>query len=235
MVLLLLVGCMGHLKSSEGSDEVRGALWFAGREAVLNGTEAPGDATDTPYEMMVLVANSQLPCAPDDVEDDPATGLDEAAAAETFWQAQVSSAFAREGAIVVLLGLYTWSDGLTGDYAITADALQDHLALLASAPRVGFGAWMRVNEAAVDQSDGLFYTYTDTDVDYEAAAGVGSAASVDVLGAPDDELADGERLKGNFNLEPSGMSGGFRAERCDNLTLYTAVLAQVVALQYLLN
>lgn len=235
MMVLLLIGCLGTLHSSEGSDKVRGALWFAGREGQLNGSEVGDDATDTPNEGMVLLANSQLPCAPEKLEDDPETGLDEAAASQMFWQAQVQSAFAREGAIIVLLGLYTWSDGLSGEYTISADALQDHLTLLEDTPRVGFGAWMRVNEAAVEESNGLFSTYTDTDVDYEAAATTGSAATVDVLGSPDDEVADGERLKGAFNLEPSGMSGEFRADRCDNMTLYTAVLAQVVALQYLLD
>lgn len=231
--LLLLTGCLGTLRSSEGSDLVRGALWFAGREGVLNGSETSG--ADTPNQALVLLANSQLPCAPDDVEDDPETGLDEAAAAKQFWQAQVASAFSREGAVVVLLGLYTWSDTLTGDYAVSPDALQEHLTLLASEPRVGFGAWMRVNEAEVEETSGLFYTYVDTDVDYEAAADETSSVSFTVAGGLEREVRDGERASGEFQLEPSGMSGTFHAERCDNDTLYTAVVAQVVALQYLLQ
>lgn len=231
--LLLLTGCLGTLRSSEGSDLVRGALWFAGREGVLNGSETTG--AETPNSVLVLLANSQLPCAPDDVEDDPETGLDEAAAAKEFWQAQVASAFSREGAVVVLLGLYTWSDALTGDYAVSPDALEDHLSLLSSEPRVGFGAWMRVNEAEVDETSGMFYSYVDTDVDFEAGADETSAMSFSVAGGLDHEVRDGERASGDFQLQPSGMSGTFHADRCDNDTLYTAVIAQVVALQYLLR
>lgn len=233
-MILLLFGCMGSLHSSEGSDRIRGALWFAGRESELNGTASEGEGATTPNAALVILANSTLPCEPEQVESSD-DGLDQAAAAEQYWGGQVLSAFSREGAIVVLLGLYTWSDGLSGDYAISENALQDHLDLLAAEPRVGFGAWVRVNESAVDETYGMFSTYAITDIDYEPAAGAASEVSVAVRGNPEDEVADGETLTGDFVLEPSGMSGAFRAERCDNRTLYNHVVAQVVALQYLLQ
>ena len=233
MWLVVLTGCMGTLRSAEGPDEIRGALWFAGREGALNGTSI-GSGDDTPVEALTLLANSTLPCRADDVADDPETGIDEAAAAKSYWQAQVAAAFTREGAILVLLGAYTWSDSLTGDYAVSASALENHLDDLATEPRVGFGAWMRVNEAKVDDSTGLFYSYTDTDVDFDPGAGSSSTLSLDVLGQPA-TLADAETMTGQFDLQPSGMSGHFRAERCDNDALYTALVAQEVAFQYLVN
>ncbi len=232
MMSLLLLGCLGTLRSASGEDEVRGALWFAGREGDLTGTDA---SATTPVEALVLVSNSSLPCAPESVVDDPSTGIDEAAAAKEYWQQQVASAFQREGAILVLLGAYTWSDSLTGDYTVAPTALEDHLTELATTPRVGFGAWMRVNEAAVDDSSGLFYAYRDTSVDVDPGAGKTSTVTLDVLGHPADELADGVTLSGSFDLEPSGMAGDFRATRCRNDALYTAVVAQEVALQYLVN
>lgn len=226
-------GCMGTLRSAEGTDLIRGAVWFAGREAELNGT-ATSDTPDTPLQTLTLLSNSTLPCEPEQVTDDPETGIDEAAAAQEYWQAQVLSAFTREGAVLVLLGAYTWSDALTGDYTVSPEALQDHLALLATTPRVGFGAWMRVNEAAVDESTGMFFSYTDTDIDFDAGAAEGSTLSLAVQGNLDNELG-GETLTGDFDLQPSGMKGHFRADRCRNDALYTAIVAQEVALQYLVN
>ena len=211
IALLTLAGCMGALRTEDGADRIRGALWFA-------------DDADGPTETLVLLSNSALPCAAEDTPDDPETGLDEQAAALQYWQAQAASAFTREGAIVVMLGLYTWNTAQQGDYALSADGLEQHLSLLEASPRVGFGTWLRVLESEVTESNGVFSNYTVTDLDFEAAAAAPSHATLD-------ERA-GERLSGDFDLGSSGISGDFHAEHCDNPALYTAVFNEVVALHY---
>ena len=209
--LLAIAGCMGTLRSDEGTDRVRSALWFS-------------ETAEGPTQTLVLITNSALPCAPEDTPDDPATGLDEQAAALQYWNAQVSSSFSREGAIVVMLGLYTWSADRAGDYALTEDALEQHLSLLEASPRVGFGAWLRVNESEVTETNGIFSNTTPTDVDVDAAA---APPSVVTLDEPDEE-----QLIGDFEIVPAGVTGSFHATQCANAALYTAVVAEVIALQY---
>jgi hypothetical protein len=211
LTLLTIAGCMGTLRSDEGADRVRSALWFSGN-------------ADGPTETLVLIANSALPCAPEDTTDDPETGLDEQAAALQYWNAQVASAFSREGAIVVMLGLYTWTPAVEGDYALTEEGLAQHLSLLEASPRVGFGAWLKVIESEVTETNGIFSNTTATEVDFDAAAASPSHATLDER--------DGERLSGEFALEPAGVAGSFHAEQCSNSDLYTAIFTEVVALQY---
>lgn len=198
-----LPGCMGTLRTPDGADRVRGALWF----------EAP-DAAPGLHAAVVLVTNSRLPCAAPEVEDDPDTPDDEAAAARIYWSGEVVSAFTREGAVVVAMVLYTRLSDWDGAYAVSADPQSGDAW---SASRAASAAWYEVQEAELVGVDGLFYQYSPTLLQYD-----------DPVDAPGDiEVAvDGETMEGTFSFLSSDVSGRFQADTCDNEALYNVAIRQ---------
>lgn len=207
-----IAGCMGTLRTPDGADRVRGALWF---EDPLQFAGA--------HRAVVLVTNSRLPCVTDDVEDDPDTVEDEAAAAEVYWRGEVVSAFTREGTVVVGMALYTRQSSWDGDYSVDASAWTGAEELLIYESGVGAAAWYEVQEAALVGSDGLFYQYTPTLLQYDEA--VDAPGSIEVT-------EEGSALDGSFTFTTSNVSGRFRAERCDNEDLYNQALAILQALPF---
>lgn len=214
-----LMACAGTFHAPDGPEPVRSAVWFDVNG--MNGIEDPR----VPREALLLLLNSTVPCEVPDTEDDPRTGtVDEAAAAEQYWQAQVGSAFTREGALAVALGLFTYEGDWEGRYDIDATALSDAVTLLGGTSRVGYGAWYRVDESVVEDSDGVYFTYTPVDFAYDPA--VAAPAWINVSERDD-------TLVGNFSFTPTELSGSFRAEPCDNQDLLDILLAQIVRLRYL--
>lgn len=220
MLLLLALACVGTFQTDDGPDAVRTALYFDVNAA--EGTTNPA----VPREIIILLLNSTVPCRAPEVENDPETDtVDEAAAAVQYWQAQLYSAFSREGALAVAMGLYTYEPDWEGRYTFEADAFTNARDLLESETRVAFGSWYRVDEAVLLEADGVFYTYAATDVSFGAA--VADPAWLNLRAGRNGALA------GNFSFTPTELSGNFEAVACDNRDLLEALLAQVVQLSYL--
>lgn len=218
-MLLVLLACTGNFHSDTGQDAVRTALFFDVN--TLEGVTNPA----VPRELLLLLLNSTVPCRAPEVENDPDTDIDEAAAAVQYWQAQVYTSFSREGALAVAMGLYTYEPDWDGAYTFHTEAFTGARDLLQGETRVGFGAWYRVDEAVLTDADGVYYTYSPTQVSFQAA--VDEPAWLNVA------TADTEHLSGSFSFTPTELSGNFRAAACDNRDLLDALLAQVVQLQYL--
>lgn len=222
MFLLALLACgPGTFTTRDGTESIRGALYFAPDTTLsleLNGSR----------QIWILLANSTLPCAPEDVEDDPTTATDEVAAAKSYWAAQVATAFAREGALSVamVLGVGAEEDWL-GRYSFHSDAWDADAAAsyVATDGKVAAGAWYRVVEAAVEEGNGVLYadqgaiTTTEEEHDLE----IGAPAWVDVT-RKDTELA------GTFSFAPASLTGEFKAERCDNLDLLSDLYLRLAVL-----
>lgn len=219
-MLWSLLACTGTFHTEEGPDEVRSALWFD--VTTLEGIEDPA----VPRQSLLLLLNSTLPCRAPEVENDPDTpDVDEAAAAVRYWQAQLYTAFSREGALAVAMGLYTYEPEWTGEYSFYANTFAHATDRLREESRVAYGAWYRVDEAALIEADGVYYVYEPTRV--TPGVGVEDPAWVRVTTRGDAHLA------GQFSFTPTELSGTFRAEACDNGELLDAVIAQIVSLQYL--
>jgi len=215
-----LLACTGTFHTDQGPDAVRSALWFD--VTTLEGVEDPA----VPRQSLLLLLNSTLPCRAEDVENDPATAdIDEAAAATRYWQAQLYTAFSREGALAVAIALYTYEPDWSGEYSFYPNTFTRAADRLAEESRVAYGAWYRVDEAALLEADGVYYLYEPTQVTPGIGVDDPAWAVVDARG--DDQLA------GQFSFTPTELSGTFRAEACDNGVLLDAVVAQIVALQYL--
>ena len=219
-MLLALVGCSGTFHTDQGQDAVRSALSFDVN--ALEGITNPA----VPREVVILLLNSTVPCRAPEVENDPGTTtVDEAAAAAEYWQAQVYSAFSREGALAVAMGLYTYEPAWDGRYSFHPTAFTDARDLLQAETRVAFGSWYRVDEAVVLDAQGVFSTYRPTDISYDAAVSEPAWLNLTTSGAG--------TLSGNFSFTPTELSGTFSAEGCENRELLDALLAQVVQLNYL--
>lgn len=220
-LLLMLVGCGPRFYTEAGPEPIRGAVWFDPLQVAGDPDEAGG----APRQRLVVLTNSPLPCAPAELENDPDTPtVDEAAAAILYWEGQVHSALNREGALAVGLGLYTWEDDFSGEYAVRADASTNAEAWLVEATHVAAGAWYRVDEAAVEEVDGIFYTYLPVELSYDVAVAEPAWVRVDE--------DDGTTLRGEFSFEPTELSGRFVADRCENASLYQGILSALVALRY---
>lgn len=221
VLISLLAGCgMGTFETRDGNDEVRAALYFAPESAL---TLELYDAR----QVYLLLANSTVPCWPDDVEDDPRTPtLDEEAAAQSYWEAQLLTAFSRENALAVAMTLSVdaTSDWI-GRYSLHEDAW-DQASMeryVATDQRVAAGAWYRVVESSNGDNSGVLYA-ADVSVDEEAYdLEVGAPAWVDV------EAKDTE-LVGTFDFAPTKLGGSFIAERCDNLDLLELLYLRLAVL-----
>ena len=153
--MLFLLGCgMGTFDTRDGPDPVRTALYFAPDSALsLELYDA--------RQVYVLLANSTVRCEPEDAVDDPRTPtFDEEGAAETYWQAQILTAFTRENAlsIAMVLSLDATSDWI-GRYSMHEDAWdQDAMERYVTTDgRVAAGAWYRVAESSNGDNSGVLY------------------------------------------------------------------------------
>lgn len=208
LLAVSLAGCAGTIHTPDGDEPIRSALWF-------DPAAVGADASQT----LVVLANSPLPCAPEDVADDPSTGTDEAAAAAAYWQAELDSAVAREGAWVVVAGLVTGDADRRGAYPLDPAGLRYPTAGLG--PRGGFGAYAHVVESAVTATDGLVSDYAITAFDSD----FGQPPSVVTIDAD-----DGDTLSGALLLLPARVSAEFAAQRCTNTDLQGVILQRALNL-----
>lgn len=212
MLLFALLACApGELSTEDGPDTLRAALFFA-PDASLS-VAARGTR-----QVYVLLANSTVPCEPDDVEDDPTTEADETNVAREYWMAQLYTAFSREGARVVLATLITGAEvDWLGRYDADADAWDPTSAAerVAEHDRVAAAAWFHVEEAAVDDINGVLYASEIEIVESEHERAVD--------GGGFDIVAKDSVLEGAFDFPEADLSGRFTADRCDNAELLTAL------------
>lgn len=202
LVALSLLGCTGVLRSSAGNEDVRGALWFP---------DAPLFTGVVPHAGLVVLANSPMSCEPEAAEDDPTTDTDEAAAALVYWKEELISAYTREDALVVFLGLYSPTAEWDGTYELSAEAWDDPASAMFASERAGFGGWMRVDEASVEALDGMFYVNTPTQVSYDKSVDAPASATI--------EEKEGV-VRGEFAFSENNLSGRFRADACTSDTIW---------------
>lgn len=206
MLVLSLLGCgMGTLDTLEGDEPLRAALYFVPDSTISL-------ALLDSRQIYVLLANSTILCEPEVTEDDPTTAnLDEAGAANEYWEAQFGTALIREGAIVVVMALAVApEEDWLGEYdfesdAWDIDALQGYVA---RDGRVAAGGWSQIEESTGDAAEGVIsseLTVAEEDHDYT----VGGSASVEIT-RRDTVLA------GRFDFKPTHLTGQFEAARCDN-------------------
>lgn len=191
MLTLTLLGCT--FTTPDGEEPIHGALWVDDVFANF-----PGSA-------MVVVANSPLPCEPDDTEDVPATAVDEVASAESWWVAQLQSAFTREGAAAVAI----WLGGNAaegGEFVVSPEGW------LTSESGRGGGAALQVQEAVLLQRDGALFQYEPTEFTRDTSLqGTASATVGDTT------------AEVTFNL--GDWRGRAVTERCVNPALASAVVS----------
>jgi hypothetical protein len=208
--LLLLTGCSGVLRSSEGREPIRGAIWFEDVSLSVAG--------GVPNQDVVLLTNSPMSCWPEVTEDDPSTDEDEAASASVYWSGEVTAAFTREDARVVFLALYRRTGTVDGAYTLLEEARPDPGSALGQYERTGWGGWLHVVESRVDDLDGLFYDYQPVEVVYNLAVQAPAEAEV----ARRDDAIDG-----TFAFHNDHLSGSFTAESCDNDVLFNQIVQAV--------
>ncbi|GDX82654.1 hypothetical protein LBMAG42_44650 [Deltaproteobacteria bacterium] len=190
MLAMTLLGC--SFTTPQGEEPIHGALWVD--EVFAN---FPGSA-------MVVIANSPLPCEPEDTVDVPATAVDEVASAESWWVAQLQSAFTREGAAAVAL----W---LGGNAAEGGEFVVSPKGWLSADAGQGGGAALLVEEAVLLQRDGALFQYEPTEFTRDTAlTGTASATVGDTT------------AEVTFDL--GAWRGTATAERCVNPALSGAVV-----------
>lgn len=216
--LLALMACADRVVTPSGRDYVRAAVWLeVSTPALLAFPD--GDV------LLGLVLNSDLPCEPEDVDDDPDTDhLNEQDMADNYWDAQLASALFREGAFVAGYLLYRepgqrWQ----GAWDLHEDTMFDPQARAAAGGgRAAAGFWYHVTDAGVeDRDEALLVNETET---YEADFQVAAPAWVDV-----DSTEEGV-LEGAFDYWPAQASGTFHAERCTSDQLEGKILAALIEL-----
>lgn len=141
----LLLGCAGSIQTPLGEEPVRGGLWYA--DPVQYGADAP-------HLSVFALSNSPLPCEVE-VADDPDTPEDEAASARLYADAQLTAAATREGAWLVVMGLFADEAGLdAGDYTLNPVVFAGTATGDVAAGR-GWAFWWHVDEAQGSESHGL--------------------------------------------------------------------------------
>ena len=136
--MLFLLGCIETLTTPEGQERVRGALWI----------EAP--LANNPDDALVIVSNSPIPWAAEEVADNAGTPADETAGALQWWEAQIASAVTREG--TVLVGLWLADGATKSAFDIGSDTESK-----------SSGVGYRVVESALEARDGPYFYYQVTE------------------------------------------------------------------------
>lgn len=216
--LLVLFGCADRVVTPSGPDFVRAAVWLeVSTPALLAFPD--GDV------LLGLVLNSDFPCEPEDLRDDPDTEhLDEEEMAELYWDAQLASALTREGAFVAGYLLYREPGQVwRGAWDLHEDTMFDPQARVeADGGRAAAGFWYHVTDAGVDDRDeALLQNETET---YEADFQVAAPAWVDI------DSTEESVLEGAFDYWPAQASGTFHAERCASDRLEGKILAALIEL-----
>lgn len=194
-MLLLLLAC-GALTTPDGEERVRGGLWLEGAFA------------NSPGTVVVVLANSPVPCEPTVVEDDPRTEADEAASAEAWWEAELAAALNREGAALLLLVL-SGADQVD-DFEV-GGALS-----LSGATGSGSAVAVRVVEAAVEESADALHAWVpiEVEVDERLSGEAHASPGLDVVG---------------LTLDLGEWGASTELQRCDNVELVPRAVAGVEA------
>jgi hypothetical protein len=207
MLVLLLGGCIGSVVLDGAPDEVRTA-WVL-------------EIDGAPRARAFVVGNSALPCGPDETSNDPATPVDDAAAAVAWWNAQISAAFYREGAILTAFVVADPDSAWAGDYRLDGTRGADPLAAALSPDRLGIGMYWVVYEATGDPLEDLSVTQVPTEFEAALFDGVNGTLHLDP------PVAD--RWRGEFDFDAIDLHGTFRAAPCDDATLRAVLLARLIA------
>lgn len=184
--LIALTACgPGTLSTNAGDQPLRTALFL----------ERPDQDRD---ELLIVLLNSTLPC-------DVTVDTSDPEEAQQAWL-DLGAALFRENARVVYLRayrLYT-RDSWLGHYPLYNEPVDTHLE--GTNPYAVQAFYVGVNEAKVDESEGLYRTYQPTDVDIGWVNGPGELR---VSG-------EGDTLRGEFNFPGIDLSGRFRAKPCSD-------------------
>jgi hypothetical protein len=198
-----LLGCaQGTLSTAAGSQPVLSAWYRSGDD---------GDRE----RMDVFLSTSQVDCRIDPPDsNDPEEILEH--------QDELTQAFLREGARAALLRLYRYRvDDWRGHFPLSEQSVGAELDDLN--PYVCQAAWYAVNEAAVEDQDGLEVTYELVDVEYAASVPEPGFAEVRV---------SAEQVVGSFQLDAYDVSGKWRAKPCagnDTIFEYMATVLPLLA------
>jgi hypothetical protein len=219
MLVFLLACATDKMTGPAGEEPVRGALYYPIADPATEIQFEAGNAA------VLIVANSALPCAPDTVENDPATTQDEAAEARAYWEYQLYSAFTREGALTVGFVLFTAPDAdPVGEYLMDEDAYDQAEDLIGDHARLSTGFWSYVEEAGTSDDDEDAAIPLPSILESEGEERLDDPATVEVL------THGGVEVTGSFDLDPDDVSGTFTAEVCENEDLVDLFLAYVVEL-----
>jgi hypothetical protein len=184
-MILTFLACAQTIRTPDGEERVRSALWIEGPRA------------GQPDEAFAIVANTPIPCRPEQVADDSNTPTDETAGAQEWWEAQLGTAITREGAVLFLIFL---REGGTLDSVNVGPV---------SNPE-GWGLGYRVVEAELQGRDGPYFYYSPTTVNWDAR----SEGTVEL--DRNDEFVSINANVGEWIVDVA-------AERCDNPALVTAI------------
>ena len=127
-----------------------------------------------------------------------------------------ATALYREDARHVVLTLYKQTDGdWTGRYPGNDDA-QDAL-ISDEQPQLASGQYLGVDDAIIDQEDGVVRTYLPSAYSWDPELGDGGFVQVDTAGT---------QINGSFGFPDAHLSGQFTAEGCGTTTeLFDAIEA----------
>jgi hypothetical protein len=186
VAVVLLGACApyGRIFTASGNDRLRTA-WYA--EMPLAGKSS----------LVVLLANSRLDCTMPDATSPTAV---------KSAQEEIYLAMNREGARVVGLQLLSvdpsdWS----GRYTVVADFAK--AVLSSDTPRLAQAMYIGVDEAEVENLDGIYRSYYAPDPVY--VFGVPAPGDVNVK-------ASNDTVSGDFSLDAIDVSGTFEAESCSS-------------------
>ena len=146
--MLLLLACAGTLTYDGQTDVARTAMRLV----------STGEATATFW-----IANTPVDCAPEEVDDDPATIVDERADAQLWWLAQINGAFTREDALdVVILA----TGGTSGTYEV-----YNPISGVPDAADAAVVGYYKVREAELSEFSQYWFEYEVTRSDAGVAEG----------------------------------------------------------------
>ena len=191
MPLFALSCSPGSIEWSNGSDILRTALYTI-------------DDEGSGSHMTILLSNGIFECAPPDF----ATAADQSEAL-----LQLVTAACRENARHAILHLYLHD---TAEWEGEFQSTPTEGVVTELAPRLSMGLYVGINEAVVEEEDGLSFTFTPTDVDMIA---LGEQSYVQLDSAK-------VHVAGSFSHAEAHVSGNFRAQSCGSETGLFDVIAQ---------
>ncbi len=203
MMLLLLSACgFGTISWPGGSEPLETAFFLE------------VDDPDTPA-LYVVLANSYIQSCTDPYLRDDSVRAEE----------EIYMAVGREGAQLIILELNRYGvDTWAGGYPMASQDFQPNN-LSGANPFIAQGTYLGIEEAALDQDEGLYRSYTVTEAVF--APEVRAPGEVLISG-----WEPGELLTGQLRFESLDVSASFHAQPC-NESFDRSLFPYVAALPYL--